>query len=141
MSDSDYDSTDDNFNINLNESSGLSVRNFFRSKNVFLTGATGFLGKSVIEKLLYSCDVNQIYCLIREKKNKSANDRLEDLKDDQIFKFRLKNEQMKGKLTAIAGDISLPELGISAADRKLLQNNVHIIIHSAATVKFDEPLE
>lgn len=142
MSDSDYDSTDDN-NLNniTTQSDVLSVRKFFNGKNVFITGATGFLGKSLIEKLIYSCDVNKIYCLIREKKNKGANERLTDLKEDQIFKFRLKNDILNEKLIAIAGDISLPELGISQNDRNILQNNVHIIIHSAATVRFDEPLD
>lgn len=136
MSDSDYDSNDSN-----ESSIDLSVSDFFRGKNVFLTGATGFLGKSIIEKLLYSCDVKQIYCLIREKRNKVASDRLRDLIDDQIFKFRLKSEHLNSKLTAIAGDISLPHLGLSESDRSTLINNVNIIIHSAATVKFDEPLE
>lgn len=136
MSDSDYDSNDSN-----ESSIDLSVSEFFRGKNVFLTGATGFLGKSIIEKLLHSCDVKQIYCLIREKRNKVASERLQDLIDDQIFKFRLKSEYIASKLTAIAGDISLPDLGINECDRSTLINNVNIIIHSAATVKFDEPLE
>ena len=137
MSDSDYDSNDSNESKSID----LSVSEFFRGKTVFLTGATGFLGKSIIEKLLYSCDVKQIYCLIREKRNKVASERLRDLMDDQIFKFRLKSEHIESKLTAIAGDISLPDLGISECDRSTLINTVNIIIHSAATVKFDEPLE
>jgi len=41
----------------------------------------------------------------------------------------------------VAGDCELPDLGISAEDRKLLENEVQIVIHSAATVRFDEPLK
>lgn len=34
----------------------------------------------------------------------------------------------------------LPELGLSPHDRHLLEENINIVFHSAATVRFDEPL-
>jgi alcohol-forming fatty acyl-CoA reductase len=45
------------------------------------------------------------------------------------------------KLTPIAGDITLPALGISATDAKVLCENVQIVFHSAATIKFNEDLK
>ncbi|GMF60546.1 unnamed protein product [Phytophthora fragariaefolia] len=45
------------------------------------------------------------------------------------------------KLQAVAGDITTPDLGLSAEDARLLRACVQISIHSAATVQFDEPLE
>ena len=44
------------------------------------------------------------------------------------------------KVVAINGDISLKGLGMSREDRDVLINSVNIVIHSAATVRFDEPL-
>jgi len=41
----------------------------------------------------------------------------------------------------IAGDITLPELGISEADQNTLTEEVSVVFHSAATVKFDEKLK
>ena len=41
----------------------------------------------------------------------------------------------------IEGDLLLPSLGISKEDRKLITDNVSIVFHSAATVRFDEPLK
>lgn len=41
----------------------------------------------------------------------------------------------------ISGDCSLPDLGISDDDRKLLAKNVSIVYHCAATVRFDECLK
>ena len=42
---------------------------------------------------------------------------------------------------AIAGDVMEPNLGISAEDEQLLvESNVTTVIHSAATIRFDEPL-
>lgn len=40
----------------------------------------------------------------------------------------------------VAGDISKPQLGLSSADRILLSERVNIVIHAAATVRFDEPI-
>lgn len=40
----------------------------------------------------------------------------------------------------IAGDCMLARLGLSEQDSQELEDNVDIIIHSAATVRFNEPL-
>lgn len=45
------------------------------------------------------------------------------------------------KVTAIAGDVSAPDLALSPEDRKLLIEEVNIIFHCAATIRFDEALK
>lgn len=46
------------------------IREFYSGKNVLVTGATGFCGKVLVEKLLRSCEnIGKIYVLIRRKKN------------------------------------------------------------------------
>ena len=45
------------------------------------------------------------------------------------------------KLIAISGDMSLPELGISPADLSILCDNVTVVFHSAARLKFDDDLK
>lgn len=63
------------------------VAEFFRDKNVFVTGATGFLGISLIEKILRCCpEVKNIYMLIRPKKGKTAEDRLPDIIKNSVSK-------------------------------------------------------
>lgn len=44
------------------------------------------------------------------------------------------------KVTAIAGDLSLPGLGISAADHATLVDKVDILIHSAADIRLEAPI-
>jgi len=44
-------------------------------------------------------------------------------------------------LIVIQGEITLPELGISETDQVNLTNQVSIVFHVAATVKFDETLK
>lgn len=62
-----------------------SVKEFFKGKEIFLTGGSGYLGKFVIEKLLRSCpDLSKIYVLMRGKKGLGINERLEILKDNKV---------------------------------------------------------
>jgi len=56
-----------------------------------------------------------------------------------LFK-RLKYEVPKHyhKVSGVAGGCSLPGLGLSVSSRNILINEVNIIFHGAATVRFDE---
>lgn len=48
---------------------GVSIADFYSGKNILITGATGFMGKVMVEKLLRDCvDVNIIYVLVRMKR-------------------------------------------------------------------------
>lgn len=45
-----------------------SIAEFYAGKTLFITGATGFIGKVLIEKLLRDCsNISQIYILVRAK--------------------------------------------------------------------------
>ena len=45
------------------------------------------------------------------------------------------------KISAVAGDVTLPGFGLSPDDMQLIIDNVSIVFNSAATVKFDEELK
>lgn len=63
----------------------VGVQEFYKGQTVLLTGATGFLGKAIIDKLLRTCpDVNKLYLLIRPKKGKDSQKRIQDLFDDPV---------------------------------------------------------
>ena len=65
-----------------------AISEFYAGKNVFVTGATGFIGKVLVEKLLRSCpDIKGIYCLIRGKKGQTAAQRLENMLEDKVLLF------------------------------------------------------
>ena len=44
------------------------------------------------------------------------------------------------KISALQGDILDPNFGLSPADETILIEQCHIVFHSAATVRFHEPL-
>lgn len=48
---------------------------------------------------------------------------------------------MLNKLRGVTGDIEEDNLGLSASDSQLIYNSVNIVIHSAATVRFNEPIK
>lgn len=62
------------------------IQQFYNDKNVFITGATGFVGKLLVEKLLRSTDVAKIFVLIRTKKGKNINTRLDETFNDVVCK-------------------------------------------------------
>lgn len=118
-----------------------SIPQFFAGRDIFITGGTGFMGKILIEKLLRSCpDVHRIFILIRTKKQLSASERIEELKQLPVFdRLRTEQPQNLAKMIAIEGDVCQIGLGLSAASRAAMAN-VSLIFHSAASVRFDDPL-
>lgn len=60
------------------------VKDFYRGKNVLLTGGTGFFGKMIIEKLLRVCEVSGIYLIVRSKKDVKPEKRLQKLFEEAV---------------------------------------------------------
>lgn len=118
-----------------------SIPEFFSGRDIFITGGTGFMGKVLIEKLLRSCaDINRIFILIRPKKNVSVNERIDQLIALPVFdRLRRENPKNLKKMIAIAGDVCQLGLGLSASALEQM-SNVSIVFHSAASVRFDDPL-
>ncbi|XP_050528195.1 uncharacterized protein LOC126898298 [Daktulosphaira vitifoliae] len=120
------------------------VANSFAGKTIFITGGSGFLGMVLIEKLLRKCtDIKKIYLLLRPKKGKDPMQRLEDLFSSELFNYlkELQGTDFIKKISVVAGDIAEINLGIQEDDRKILIDEVNIVYHAAATVRFDEPLK
>ena len=106
------------------------------SAPVLLTGATGFVGMEVLGELLEGGG-REVVCLIRAPDDAAAAARLEGVlrnlwRDPAPFRPRVR---------ALAGDVGRPGLGLDGAARSRLAGEVGAVLHCAASIAFDLPLE
>ncbi|XP_048269632.1 putative fatty acyl-CoA reductase CG5065 [Bombus terrestris] len=127
-------------NKGLNKTNTLEE--FYAGSGILLTGATGFIGKGLLEKLLRMCPrITTIFILIRAKANETIEQRIKKLIDDPMYDdIKAKHPSVFHKVYPVKSDMSLSNLGLSQEDRNLLLEKVNIVFHAAATVRFNEPL-
>lgn len=95
--------------------------------DVFLTGATGYLGIHVLHNLILRDDVPHIYCLVRSGKSISAESRVRTL---LYYYFGNTYEaQFGSRIFVIDGDVTKAE----AFDR--FDKHIDVLINCAANVK------
>src|SRR5262245_11945325 len=129
------------------------IQSYSARKTVLLTGATGFLGKALVEKFVRTLpDLHRLYLLIRPKqrgtRTMTAAERFRgDLLKASVFD-RLKRElgdrfdsHVEQRVAVVAGDLSDERLGVSDDDYRRLCDEVQVLINSAAVVVFDERLD
>ncbi|XP_061342398.1 fatty acyl-CoA reductase 3-like [Gastrolobium bilobum] len=124
-----------------------SITQFLQEKHVLVIGATGFLAKIFVEKILrVQPHVKKLYLLLRATDAESATRRLHNeiirkdlfrlLKENHGAKF---NNFISEKLTLVPGDISLEDLNLKDSIlREEICNQIDVIVHLAATTNFDE---
>lgn len=121
------------------------IASFLRGRTLFVTGATGFLAKVMIEKILREQpDVRRIYLLVRGGSQERAEQRLGDVIESPVFD-RVRSAQgssyesfMRDKLRAVDGRLDAEGLGIGAETMEELRREVDVVVNSAATTTFDE---
>ncbi|KAG5199582.1 hypothetical protein MJG53_010414 [Ovis ammon polii x Ovis aries] len=120
----------------------VSIPEYYEGKNVLLTGATGFLGKVLLEKLLRSCPkVNSVYVLVRQKAGQTPQERVEEVISCKLFdRLRDENPDFREKIIAINSELTRPKLALSEEDKEIIIDSTNIIFHCAATVRFNENL-
>ncbi|KAL0437022.1 UNVERIFIED_CONTAM: Alcohol-forming fatty acyl-CoA reductase [Sesamum radiatum] len=124
-----------------------SILQFLENRSILVTGATGFLAKIFIEKILrVQPNVRKLYLLLRAPDAKTAMLRFntEVMAKDL---FRVLKEKYGGNLSSlisekvkvVAGDITCENLGVK--DTVLLEEmwkEVDVVVNLAANTNFDE---
>ncbi len=73
-------------------------------RDVFLTGATGFLGGELAVALSKINSIDHVYCLVRDKAGERAADRLES-----VFRFH-GDDYDSNRVRPVSGDLNDPLL-------------------------------
>lgn len=64
---------------------GSQIVDWYNKQSIFITGATGFVGKVLLEKLLRECkNIKNIYILIRPKSGKTTEERLQQTLESPV---------------------------------------------------------
>lgn len=119
-------------------------------RRIAITGATGFVGTALVERLLRSVPRCELVLLVRDGKRSPAarrtqreilaNDAFDRLRDDLADTNEDFDAMAERRVTTVAGDVGRDGLGLSEDDRDVF-TTCDVIIHSAATVSFDSPLD
>jgi long-chain acyl-CoA synthetase len=103
---------------------------------VLLTGATGFLGMELLARYLQRTD-RPIYALVRARDPNEAAARMRDTREWLFGDADAHTE----RVIAVPADLTVPGLGISRSARGEIAAEVTEVVHGAASVSFDQPLE
>jgi HAD superfamily hydrolase (TIGR01490 family) len=117
-------------------------------KRIAITGGTGFLGTALIERLMRSVPGCEVVLLIRPGKRSTVAQRAkrEIFRNDAFDRLRseLGKEEFDAavarRVQVIGGDVGTDGLGLDEDGRAVLAS-CDIVVHSAATVAFDSPLD
>ncbi len=95
---------------------------------VFLTGATGFVGRFVLAELLRQAPSLAVHCLVRADSAAHGMDRIrEALQAAEIWE-----EDFAGRISAWPGDVREPRLGLPESDFARLAGDTNAVYHLAA---------
>ena len=105
------------------------------ARNLFLTGATGFLGAFLLDALLRRTDA-QIYCLVRPREDPDVTGPIRD----NLRRYRLRpTEEDLARIIPVAGDLGEPLLGMTGETFDSLAREVDVVIHAGAVVNLVYP--
>lgn len=115
-----------------------SAKSELGEAHVLMTGATGFVGQAVLERLLTDHPATHIWLLVRGKGSQTGQDRLRHLLRKPVFerwRDSVGAEEVgrivRERVTVLDGSMtSVPEL----------PSRLDVVIHSASTVSFDPPI-
>jgi HAD superfamily hydrolase (TIGR01490 family) len=116
-------------------------------KRIAITGATGFLGTALVERLLRCVPGSDIVVLVRPGRRQNAAERTarEIIRNDCFDRLRGElggdfDATVARRLTTVAGDVTNDGLGLDEEGKAVLAS-CDIVVHAAASVSFDAPID
>jgi len=104
---------------------------------VLLTGATGFVGMELLARYLERTE-RPVFTIVRAGSDEAARERIDAVLENL---FGYSGGRYGDRVTAIAGDMTAPRLGLDPACWDWLAAESTMIVHCAASVSFGLSLE
>ncbi|XP_063978996.1 putative fatty acyl-CoA reductase CG5065 [Diachasmimorpha longicaudata] len=112
-----------------------SINRSLCGSTVLLTGVTGFIGGSLLERILrLNPGPNCVYVLVRKREGLSPRARVDKILSSPLF-APLEPEILL-KVKVIPCDLTAENLGLSDSDRDVLLSECSHVFHSAAFISF-----
>ncbi|MGH9102732.1 MAG: SDR family oxidoreductase, partial [Acidimicrobiales bacterium] len=116
-------------------------------KRIAVTGATGFLGTALVERLLREVPGCEVLAVVRPGRRGGAEERVRrDVLRNDCFD-RLRSEwggrfeaEVAARLRPLGGDVATDGVGLDEESRAALAG-ADVVLHAAASVSFDSPLD
>jgi thioester reductase-like protein len=102
--------------------------------HIFLTGATGFLGASLLHELLQQTQAD-IHCLVRAADVEEGQKRIQR----NLASYSLWDGRLSPRIIPVIGELAQPLLGLSSEQFRRLAGKLDVIYHNGALVNFIYP--
>lgn len=107
-----------------------------RSRRIFLTGATGFLGAFLLDSLLQRTQAT-VYCLVRKPED---GDCMAPIREN-LRQYGLWRARRERRILPVPGDLGRPLLGTTDERFDTLCGEVDVVVHAAARVNLVYPYD
>lgn len=105
----------------------------------FVTGGTGLVGTNLIPRLLRTFPGSTMSLLVRGEDDSDAAERVRTIARNISLEHAIPDAA--GRIDGMLGDVSLDHCGLSATQLARVVGETTHIIHGAATIRFDHPLD
>lgn len=108
-------------------------------RSIVITGATGFLGREIVHRLLDRDANTRLTLLVRGKDDADASRR-----GDEVLAAQRSGDALadaRRRVRVLRADLEHDRFGLDAAGYDALVADTGAVIHGAATVSFTEPLD
>lgn len=113
---------------------GQPAKSWDESRNILLTGVTGFVGPFLLDELLGKTEAT-IYCLVRSDSVSGAAEKIRQA----LTTYGIENPQLHSRIVPVPGDLAKPRLGLSETQFGELSRNLDLIFHNGSSTNLVLP--